>query len=120
MSGRRSTRPAEGDLHIGCRTVAREGFNRDKHRACVTMARHAALAGRCLLSALAQHADLDSPTKRATPERPGVWSARCRLRVSNAPFSAAALRTCNCRPDFPTRGFESLDAARQRGRGLVA
>ncbi len=72
----------------------------------------------------AEHADNGSPMKgatfRATLERLGIEPSHSRPRVSNDnPFSEAAFRTCKYRPDFPTQGFESLDAARQWVHGFV-
>lgn len=57
---------------------------------------------------------------RATMERLGVTASFSRPRVSNDnPFSEALFRTCKYRPDWPVRGFASLDEARNWIGGFV-
>lgn len=55
-----------------------------------------------------------SSTLRAKMEWLGIEPSYSRPRVSNDnAFSEALFRTTKYRPDFPHKGFESLDAARQ-------
>jgi putative transposase len=78
----------------------------------------------CLTRPLVLHADNGSPMKgatmRVTMERLGVTASFSRPRVSNDnPFSEALFRTCKYRPDWPTRGFASIDEARAWVQGFV-
>ena len=55
-----------------------------------------------------------SSTLRATLERLGVEPSYSRPRVSNDnPYAESLFRTFKYRPDFPSEGFASLEAARQ-------
>jgi transposase InsO family protein len=63
------------------------------------------------------HADRGSPMKgatlRATLERLGILTSFSRPRVcDDNPFSEALFRTLKYRPEYPTKPFESLEAAR--------
>ena len=71
----------------------------------------------CLINPLILHADNGSPMKGATMkvtmERLGVTASFSRPRVSNDnPFSEALFRTCKYVPNWPTKGFASIGAAR--------
>lgn len=81
-------------------------------------------AENCVTHPIVLHADNGSPMKgatmRATMERLGVTASFSRPRVSNDnPFSEALFRTCKYRPDWPVRGFASLDEARNWIGGFV-
>jgi putative transposase len=74
-------------------------------------------AEQCLARPLVLHADNGSPMKGATMkvtmERLGVIASFSRPRVSNDnPFSEALFRTCKYRPDWPSRGFATIEDAR--------
>ena len=63
------------------------------------------------------HADNGSPMKGATLkvtlEHLGVTASYSRPRVSNDnPFSEALFRTCKYRPEWPSKGFNDIEAAR--------
>jgi transposase InsO family protein len=52
-------------------------------------------------------------TMKATMEQLGVTASFSRPRVSNDnPFSEALFRTCKYRPEWPPRGFATIEAAR--------
>ena len=79
--------------------------------------RRAVRAEQCLTSPLVLHADNGSPMKgatmKATMEQLGVIASFSRPRVSNDnPFSEALFRTCKYRPEWPPRGFATIEAAR--------
>lgn len=79
--------------------------------------KRAVWAETCLTSPLVLHADNGSPMKGATMkvtmERLGVTASFSRPRVSNDnPFSEALFRTCKYTPNWPTRGFATIDEAR--------
>ena len=66
---------------------------------------------------LVLHSDNGSPMKAATfqgfLEKMGIQSSYSRPRVSNDnPFSEAIFRTLKYRPEYPSKGFETLEAAR--------
>ena len=68
-------------------------------------------------SPLVLHADNGSPMKGATLkvtlEHLGVTASYSRPRVSNDnPFSEALFRTCKYRPEWPSKGFNDIEAAR--------
>ena len=78
----------------------------------------------CLTSPLVLHADTGSPmtgaTMKVTMERLGVVASFSRPRVSNDnPFSEALFRTCKYGPTWPSRGFASIEAARDWVSGFV-
>lgn len=71
----------------------------------------------CLIRPPVLHADNGSPMKGAmmkvTMERLGVIASFSRPRVSNDnPFSEALFRTCKYVPNWPVKGFASIDEAR--------
>jgi len=84
----------------------------------------AALIRRAVLMAgrgntpLILHADNGAPMKSATLQETlrqlGIAPSHSRPRVSNDnAFVESAFRTCKYRPEYPTSGFETIDAARQ-------
>jgi len=71
------------------------------------------------------HMDRGSPMKGstlcATLERLGVLASYSRPHVcDDNPYSESLFRTLKYRPEFPTKPFESLDAARAWVEGFVA
>lgn len=63
------------------------------------------------------HSDNGSPMKGATMlytlYQLGITPSRSRPRVSNDnPYSESLFKTCKYRPDFPIKGFSSLDESR--------
>lgn len=73
---------------------------------------------------LVLHSDNGSPMKAATflvlLEKLGIQSSFSRPRVSNDnPYSEAMFRTLKYRPDFPHKGFETLEKARQWAQKFV-
>jgi putative transposase len=67
--------------------------------------------------ALVLHSDNGSPMKAATFQatlvKLGITSSYSRPRVSNDnPYSEAGFRTIKYRPDYPTKGFSDISAAR--------
>jgi putative transposase len=93
-------------------------YERESAEYGATAVRRAVLAEECIGKPLVLHADNGSPQKgstlRATLEALGIEPSYSRPRVSddNA-YSEALFRTCKYRPDYPHRGFESLEAARE-------
>jgi len=73
---------------------------------------------------LVLHSDNGSPMKAATfqvlLENLGIQSSYSRPRVSNDnPYSEAMFRTLKYRPEFPNKGFETLDEAREWSNRFV-
>ncbi len=86
--------------------------------------RRAVRAEQCLTSPLVLHADNGSPIKgatmKATMEQLGVIASFSRPRVSNDnPFSEALFRTCKYRPEWPPRGFATIETARAWVQGFA-
>ena len=84
----------------------------------------AVLAEHCLDQPLILHADNGSPMKGETLlallYRLGIATSYSRPRTSNDnPYSEALFRTCKYRPDYPTQGFATIDAARAWMRRFV-
>ena len=78
----------------------------------------AVLSEGCLLDPPVLHADNGGPQKgftmKAKLEALGVTPSYSRPRVSNDnPYSESLFRTFKYRPEYPVKGFESIDAARQ-------
>jgi transposase InsO family protein len=74
---------------------------------------------------LVLHADNGAPMKgatfKATMERLGIIPSFSRPRVSDDnPYSEALFRTLKYRPEYPSRPFESLEAARAWVEAFVA
>ena len=54
-------------------------------------------------------------TLKVTLDHLGVTASYSRPRVSNDnPFSEALFRTCKYRPEWPSKGFADIEAARER------
>ncbi len=84
----------------------------------------AVLAEGCIDRPLVLHADNGSPMKGATLletlRRLEIEPSFSRPRVSNDnAFSEAVFRTCKYVPDFPVRGFATIDQARTWVAGFV-
>ena len=84
----------------------------------------AVLAEGCLLDPPVLHADNGGPQKgftmRAKLEALGVTPSYSRPRVSNDnPYSESLFRTCKYRPEYPVKGFDSIDSARRWVRKFV-
>lgn len=82
--------------------------------------RRAVMSEKCShkLNPLVLHSDNGSPMKGATMLETlysiGVIPSRSRPRVSNDnPYAESIFRTCKYRPDYPIKGFENLDSARE-------
>jgi putative transposase len=84
----------------------------------------AILSEGCMLEPPILHADNGAPQKgftlRAKLEALGVTASYSRPHVSDDnPFSEALFRTVKYRPDFPFKGFEALEKARDWVKGFV-
>jgi transposase InsO family protein len=78
----------------------------------------AILSEGCLLDPPVLHADNGGPQKgftmKAKLEALGVTPSYSRPRVSNDnPYSESLFRTFKYRPEYPVKGFDSIDTARQ-------
>jgi len=97
--------------------VGWEVFEEESADHAATLVQRAVWAEGCLDTPLVLHADNGSPMKgstlRSMLEALGVQPSYSRPRVSNDnPYSEALFRTCKYRPEYPTDGFASLQAAR--------
>ena len=84
----------------------------------------AILAEGCLLAPPVLHADNGGPQKgftmKAKLEALGVTPSYSRPRVSNDnPYSESLFRTCKYRPEYPVKGFGSIECARKWVRKFV-
>ena len=84
------------------------------------LVRRTVLAEQCAIRVdpLILHSDNGSPMKGATLLETlyalGITPSRSRPRVSNDnPYAESIFRTCKYRPEYPAKGFESRDAARE-------
>jgi putative transposase len=73
---------------------------------------------------LVLHSDNGSPMKGSTMlytlYQLGITPSRSRPRVSNDnPYSESLFKTCKYRPDFPVKGFVSLEEARKWCLGFI-
>lgn len=73
---------------------------------------------------LVLHSDNGSPMKGSTMLETlytlGITPSRSRPRVSNDnPYAESIFRTCKYRPDYPTKGFIDINAAREWVLGFV-
>ena len=78
----------------------------------------AVLAERCMLDPPVLHADNGGPQKgftmKAKLEALGITPSYSRPRVSNDnPYSESLFRTCKYHPEYPDKGFTSINEARQ-------
>ena len=90
--------------------------NEDGAKAAVLLQR-SVISEQCLREPLVLHSDNGTPMKSATllskMYELGITPSRGRPRVSNDnPYSEALFRTLKYCPQWPTKGFETLDAAR--------
>ena len=97
--------------------VGWEVYGRESAEYASIVVRRAVWSENCLTSPLVLHADNGSPMKGATLkvtlEHLGVTASYSRPRVSNDnPFSEALFRTCKYRPEWPSKGFSDIEAAR--------
>jgi putative transposase len=104
--------------------VGWEVHDRETAEFAAQVLERAVWAERCLTSPLVLHADNGSPMKgatmKSTMERLGVTASFSRPRVSNDnPFSEALFRTCKYTPNWPTRGFAAIEAARAWVQGFA-
>jgi transposase InsO family protein len=112
-------------VDIGRRKIVGwEVHDRETAEFAAQVLERAVWAEKCLTSPLALHADNGSPMKGATMkvtmERLGVTASFSRPRVSNDnAFSEALFRTCKYVPNWPTRGFATIDEARTWVQGFV-
>jgi putative transposase len=84
----------------------------------------AVLSEGCLLNPPVLHADNGGPQKgftmKAKLESLSIMPSYSRPRVSNDnPYSEALFRTAKYRPEYPAKGFVSIDEARQWANGFV-
>ncbi len=104
--------------------VGWEVYERETAEFAAQLLQRAILAEGCLTSPLVLHADNGSPMKGATMkvtmERLGVVASFSRPRVSNDnPYSEALFRTCKYVPTWPSKGFASIEAARDWVAGFA-
>lgn len=105
------------DLHSR-KIVGWEIFEKECGAHASTVVERAVLAERCIGKPLVLHSDNGSPMKGSTLKetlyRLGIQSSYSRPRVSNDnPYSESIFRTCKYRPDYPYKGFASLQEARE-------
>lgn len=98
--------------------VGWEVYARESAELAAIVVRRAVCAEGCLTSPLVLHADNGSPMKGATLkvtlDHLGIRASYSRPRVSNDnPFSEALFRTCKYRPEWPSKGFGDIEAARE-------
>ena len=104
--------------------VGREVHDRETAELAAQVLKRAVWAEKCLTSPLVLHADNGSPMKGATMkvtmERLGVTPSFSRPRVSNDnPVSEALFRTCKYTPNWPSRGFATIEEARAWVQGFA-
>jgi putative transposase len=82
--------------------------------------RRTVLSEQCVIrkTPLVLHSDNGSPMKGSTLLETlyslGITPSRSRPRVSNDnPYAESIFRTCKYRPEYPTKGFDDRDAARE-------
>lgn len=111
--------PQESSTHCASRKVVGwEVYERESSEYASHVVRRTVLAEGCINLLSVLHADNGSPMKgatlRATLDTLGVSPSFSRPGVGNDnPFSESIFRTYKYRPEFPERGFESLDEARE-------
>ena len=98
--------------------VAWEVHAMESSELAATLIHKALLSEGCVLDPPVLHADNGGPQKgftmKAKLEALGVTPSYSRPRVSNDnPYSESLFRTCKYRPDYPARGFASINEARQ-------
>jgi putative transposase len=97
-----------------------EIWNEESAEYASQLVRRAILAEQCAVrkDPLILHSDNGSPMKGATLLETlyslGITPSRSRPRVSNDnPYAESIFRTCKYRPEYPVKGFESRDEARE-------
>ncbi len=105
------------DLHSR-KIVGWEIFDAESSSNAAVVVKKAVLAENCIGKPLVLHSDNGSPMKGSTLKETlislGIEPSYSRPRVSNDnPYSESVFRTCKYRPDFPYKGFTSLQEARQ-------
>jgi putative transposase len=100
--------------------VGWEIWNEESAEYASQLVRRAILSEQCAVrkDPLILHSDNGSPMKGATLLETlyslGITPSRSRPRVSNDnPYAESIFRTCKYRPEYPVKGFESRDAARE-------
>ncbi len=105
------------DLHSR-KIVGWEIFETESSSHAAVVVKKAVLSEECIGKPLVLHSDNGSPMKGSTLKETlislGIEPSYSRPRVSNDnPYSEAIFRTCKYRPDFPYKGFTSLEKARE-------
>ena len=100
------------------KVVAWEVHPLESAELAATLVHKAVLSEGCLLDPPVLHADNGGPQKgftlKAKLEALGVTPSYSRPRVSNDnPYSESLFRTFKYRPEYPVKGFESINAARE-------
>jgi putative transposase len=100
--------------------VGWEIWNEESAEYASQLVRRAILTEQCAVrkNPLILHSDNGSPMKGATLLETlyslGITPSRSRPRVSNDnPYAESIFRTCKYRPEYPVKGFESRDEARE-------
>lgn len=98
--------------------VGWEIFETESSSNAALVVKKAVLSENCIGKPLILHSDNGSPMKGSTLKETlknlGIEPSYSRPRVSNDnPYSEAIFRTCKYRPDFPYKGFASLEEARE-------
>jgi putative transposase len=105
------------DIH-SCKTTGWDVHGCEHGDYAADLVHDAVLSEECPSDSLVLHADNGSiqkgSTLRAKLEFLGVSSSFIRARVSNDnPYTESLFRTCKYRPNYPTNGFESIEAAHE-------
>jgi len=90
-----------------------------------TLLQRSVISEQCLREPLILHSDNGTPMKSSTllskMHELGITPSRGRPRVSNDnPYSEALFRTLKYCPQWPTKGFSSLEAARRWVRDFIS
>lgn len=106
------------------KVVGWEVWETEESKYAETLVKKAVISEKIQGEPLVLHSDNGSPMKAATflglLEKLGIQSSFSRPRVSNDnPYSEAMFRTLKYRPDFPYKGFVSLEEARKWAQEFV-
>lgn len=106
------------------KVVGWEVWEKEEAKHAETLVKKAVINEKVQGAPLVLHSDNGSPMKAETflslLEKLGIQSSFSRPRVSNDnPYSEAMFRTLKYRPDFPYKGFASLEEARQWAQQFV-
>ena len=104
--------------------VAHEVYMEETSEDACELIKRAVLSERICANPLVLHSDNGSPMKaatfKATLENLGVLPSYSRPRVSNDnPYSESLFKTCKYRPEYPGRGFATLEKAREWALSFV-